>query len=123
MEKNILNLTQHVASVEQEKIGVFEPSNKDEVRKWLNFDEIPDVYGISVSAKQLAEIAEKELKSWSIKYVMIGGAPFLMSMLENQLNKRDIIPLYAFSKRVVEEKDGVKKSVFKHLGFVEMSDV
>ena len=49
---------------------------------------------------------------------MIGGAPYLMAELEMALGWVGIIPLYAFSVRVSSEKDGVKTSVFRHLGFV-----
>ena len=54
---------------------------------------------------------------------MVGVAPFCMSYLENYLRRKGLKPLYAFSRRIVEEQqqaDGtVKKvAVFKHEGFV-----
>ena len=54
---------------------------------------------------------------------MIGGAPFFMGALEAALYRRDLTPLYAFSRREVVEKatdDGAvtKTAVFRHEGFV-----
>ena len=37
----IINLTQHLVSVEQAAQGVFEPTDKDFVRELLTFKEIP----------------------------------------------------------------------------------
>jgi len=56
---------------------------------------------------------------------MIGGAPFLMSALEDALVIAGITPLYAFSVREsveAEQADGSvrKVAVFRHLGFVEV---
>ena len=57
---------------------------------------------------------------------MIGGAPYFMSTLEKKLKEYGIKPLYSFSKRIVEESEDkdtgevVKKTIFKHLGFVEV---
>lgn len=58
---------------------------------------------------------------------MIGGAPFLMPVLDKALRNYGHRPIYAFSKRESVEKtnpDGtvVKTSVFKHAGFVELGD-
>jgi hypothetical protein len=69
----------------------------------------------------LAEIAEASGEPAA----MIGGAPYLMSELEQALFERGITPLYAFSKResveeVTDSGETVKKTVFKHLGFVEV---
>ncbi len=56
--------------------------------------------------------------------VMIGGAPFLMPVLQKALQMRGITVLYAFSERVSIEKivDGVvvKTNEFKHIGFIEV---
>ena len=56
---------------------------------------------------------------------MIGGAPYLMSALENALMAVGIKPLYSFSERVSMEEtiaDGTvrKTNVFRHVGFVEL---
>ena len=117
----MLNLTQYEATKEQREQGVIEPStaDKEAIKALLTFDEIPTYHDIRARAITLAEIAER----YNVKYAMIGGAPYLMSSLERALASKGIIPLYAFTKRVAEEEklpDGsvVKKTVFKHLGFV-----
>ena len=57
---------------------------------------------------------------------MIGGAPFFMGILEQELKKQGIKPVYAFSQRESVDKemaDGSvqKVAVFKHLGFYEVN--
>lgn len=55
---------------------------------------------------------------------MIGGAPYMMALLEQALWARGIVPLYAYSeRRSVEKTDPItgevtKTAVFVHLGFV-----
>jgi len=117
----ILNLTQHKPTEEQIKAGVIEPSEiKSVIQTLLTFDAIPSKEEIEERAFRLAKIAYSE----GIEKVMIGGAPYLMSSLEKYLKHLGMKPLYAFSKRVVEEintENGVeKKVIFKHLGFVEV---
>ena len=119
MSRKILNLTQHVASKEQISAGVFEPADKKEIQKFLTFEELPDRHEIYKRAVRLSLIAEKELKNKGKRYAMIGGAPFLMSTLEDFLRVRNIIPLYAFSRRIVKEEGDKKVSLFKHEGFVQ----
>ncbi len=116
----ILNLTQHQATPEQIRAGVAEPDDylKGKIRTALTFLDRPDQENIRKRAEELALIALTE----EVKFAMIGGAPYLMADLETALLKREITPLYSFSKRVVEEvKEGdtVKKiAVFKHGGFI-----
>ena len=117
----IVNLTQHDASVEQKEGGVFEPHQKEKVKSCLTFSSLPDREEIQKRALRLAQIAESE----KVDSAMIGGAPYLMSALEEALIKKGINPLYAFSKRESIEKTlpdgGVEKTqVFRHLGFVEV---
>jgi len=125
----ILNLTQHQATKEQVEAGVVEPTEKEYIQKLLTFEDMPSRDEIKKRAKLLAGYAHLWLSRNGIdKYhdrkALIGGAPFLMSALENELRKHRIKPLYAFSKRVSEEKevDGkiVKTNVFKHIGFVKV---
>ena len=116
----ILNLTMHNATKEQVEAGVFEPTDKEMVRKLLNFDKIPTKAEIRARANNLREIAEQEAD-----VVMIGGALFLMSSLEEELKAHNIKPVYAFSRRVSEDvtnPDGsvTKKTIFKFDGFVEV---
>jgi len=116
----ILNLTQHNATPEQVSQGVVEPKDKAQVQALLTFDELPTAEEIRRRAEALAEIAAAE----GAEAAMIGGAPYLMADLEAALQARGIRPVYAFSRREVVETqmpDGtvVKKTVFRHLGFVE----
>lgn len=117
----ILNLTQHAASEEQIEAGVVEPASelKDQIRKLLTFEELPEISEIFWRADQLADIAD----GTGSGAAMIGGAPFLMASLERALWMRNIQPRYAFSRREsVEEKqdDGSvrKVAIFRHLGFI-----
>ena len=117
----ILNLTQHKPTEEQIKAGVIDPSEiKSEIQALLTFDEIPSKEEMEERAIRLARIVYSE----GINKAMIGGAPYFMSTLERVLKENGIQPLYAFSKRVVEEvetENGFeKKVIFKHLGFVEV---
>ena len=118
MNKKIINLVMHAASPEQ---GAFEPDNKAEVKDLLVFKDLPTTNEIRQRAHILANIAGE----YDATHAMIGGALYLMSHLERALLTRGITPLYAFSERVsvevVNDKGEVeKKSVFKHLGFIEV---
>lgn len=117
----ILNLTQHNATPEQLAAGVFEPKQKEFVKKLLTFDEIPTRDELMKRAITLSAVA------WESKAdgALIGGAPYLTGFLERELKRTGIKPVYAFTKREVLEfpqPDGsVKKvAVFRHLGFVEV---
>jgi len=137
----ILNLTQHVATQEQIEAGVFEPSEEDkaQIQRFLTFDEIPSKDEIETRAASLVGVATKifdyidyvdEYNSfqspvWIKRIVMIGGAPYLMSSLEEHVKNRNIKGVYAFSKREsvdqVQQDGSIKKvAVFKHCGFVEV---
>jgi len=113
----ILNLTQHDATEEQLKAGVVEPTKEDKawVRQLLTFNEIPSKNDIVRRAKELSEVAEEYIEC---EKAMIGGAPFLMPSLEYYLKKKGVVPVYSFSKIIVEDRDGVKISKFKFEGFV-----
>ena len=120
----ILNLTQHEATPEQKKAGVREPASKGYIKQLLTFEKLPNKKEMEKRARELAWLAEA-YKSEGCTKVMIGGAPYFMSTLEQVLKEHGFIPVYAFSKReCIEEKmpDGsVKKvQVFRHLGFVEV---
>jgi hypothetical protein len=114
----ILNLTMHKATKEQIEAGVFDLHGEGIVNL-LTFEEIPTPDELEERATQLAKIAQKQ----KVRKAMIGGAPYLMPYLENQLCLNGIAPVYAFSKResVEKELDGkvIKTNVFKHVGFVE----
>lgn len=125
----IINATQHIATPEQVEAGVIDLTGFyiTEIKNMLNFEAIPETDNMRDRALRIVEV----ISSWNfvrasegkemVNQVMIGGAPFFMSILEQTLKQHDYVPLYAFSKRVSEERlvDGkaTKTSVFKHLGF------
>lgn len=116
----ILNLTQHNATPEQREQSVVEPEDKQRVKQLLTFDNLPTADEIAGRAEALAAIAAES----GAEAAMIGGAPYLMADLETALKVQGVRPVYAFSKREVVETtqpDGtvLKKTVFRHLGFVE----
>lgn len=120
----MLNLTMHEATVDQVEAGVVEPSQKSDIKSLLVFIEIPVKDQVRLKALRLAEIAKAEIMAKGCaKKAMIGGAPYLMSHLEQELKAKGIQPFYAFSQRVSEEREVngkvTKVNVFKHLGFYE----
>lgn len=121
MGKIIYNLTQHQATPEQVAQGVvdLEPTDRDQLRALLTFEEIPSKEEIEQRAEAIANLAY-----WDADSAMIGGAPYLMPALSTALKNRKIQPVYAFSKResldMPQEDGSVRKvAVFKHVGFVE----
>lgn len=133
MQHFIVNLTQHNSTVEQ---GVYDlPEDmKVQLKDLLTFHNLPTQKEIQSRAAQIADLANlffvEEMEGLDLVdgeftvSAMIGGAPYLMSPLEEYLKQNSIAPLYAFSQRVsVEETDSEgnvhKKNIFKHLGFVE----
>jgi hypothetical protein len=138
----IINLTQHKATPEQVVQGVVDlPQGlKKLLSEALTFVSVPDKEILDSRANTIYEIAVSHILNvpfnmveWDINYdaeikakgdfgFMIGGAPYLMPYLEEVLRGAGT-PLYAFSKREsIEVKEGdtvIKKSVFKHIGFVE----
>jgi len=125
----ILNLTQHQATKEQAEAGIVEPCEKKYIQKLLTFNEFPSRELIKKRAKLLAGYAHlwfnrKGVDKYHERKALIGGAPYIMSALENELKKYRIEPLYSFSQRISEEKeiDGkvVKTNVFKHIGFIKV---
>jgi hypothetical protein len=145
MSDLIINLTQHLATPDQQVEGVIDLPSKYRERliKLLTFNELPDCRIIEKRARDIGDLVEEFLlddlspvKEEFIKIkkngysgienlglsFMIGGAPFLMVPLVDELKSLGE-PMFAFSKRIVVEeaqKDGtvVKKSLFKHQGFV-----
>ena len=111
----IVNLTQHPASQEQKDVGVFDlpEYDREELISDLTFDKIPDRDMVEGRAANITEMAA----STGAKNAMIGGALWLMEPLQRHLVYANIQYHYAFTKRIVVEKNGVKTSVFKHEGF------
>jgi hypothetical protein len=128
---NVINMTQHPATAEQEAEGVIEPQDvvqqnvvpatKEQVQNLLTFNTLPTSEELFYRATELAQIAMYS----GCEAAMIGGAPFFMSELENALRKVGVKPVYAFSIRdSIEQPDGnggVRKvNVFRHAGWVEV---
>jgi len=144
VKRVILNLTQHSATPEQQSQGVVEPSAelKQKIKQLLTFEELPEYSDIMERAEKLVDLIEDEYlpdlekrgviqvssegqADFEVEGVLIGGAPYLMAPLEEELIEAGFVPLYAFAKRVVEERqepDGtVKKiTVFRHQGFIRV---
>lgn len=117
----IINLTQHPATPAQIAEGVVDLQDKSSLSAALNFESLPSSEEVAVRASIIAELAAHS----GCQAAMIGGAPYLMSALEQALKNKGIQPLYAFSERKsveVTKEDGSveKKSVFSHLGFVKV---
>ena len=119
---SILNFTQHAATAEQLDAGVIDLMQHDlaSLKALLNFVGLPTADEIYERAYAIAALAENLFA----ETVMVGGAPFLMPVLQKALQMRGITVLYAFSERVSIEKivNGVvvKTNEFKHIGFIEV---
>jgi hypothetical protein len=118
----IVNLTQHQATAEQMAAGVFnlEGIAMNTLKQNLTFTEIPSREEIINRVNIIVGIALAN----GAEAAMIGGAPYLMPVLEQALYKYGITPLYSFTQRETVEKVGengevVKTAVFRHIGFVE----
>jgi len=90
-----------------------------QIRSLLTFNSLPTKAEIEARAEALAELAQ------GYPVVMIGGAPYLMSALEQVLKSWGSIPVYAFSERESVEHtlpDGSvrKTNIFRHKGFVQV---
>ena len=119
---SILNFTQHAATAVQLDAGVIDLMQHDlaSLKALLNFVGLPTADEIYERAYAIAALAENLFA----ETVMVGGAPFLMPVLQKALQMRGITVLYAFSERVSIEKivNGVvvKTNEFKHIGFIEV---
>lgn len=128
----IINLTQHQATAEQLQAGVVDLPEKrrQQLCQLLTFEEIPTAQELQERAKAIVDLpfvvesVEDMVKPMPEK-ALIGGAPFFMGTLKEELRAAFIQPTYALSKRVVQEvtqPDGtvVKTAAFKHIGFVDV---
>lgn len=128
----IINLTQHQATAEQLQAGVVDLPEKrrQQLCQLLTFEEIPTAQELQERAKAIVDLpfvvesVEDMVKPMPEK-ALIGGAPFFMSYLEEELKAAFIQPIYSFTKRevyVTTQPDGtiVKTAVFKHIGFVDV---
>ena len=113
-----LNLTNHLATPEHR---CSEPTNKKEVQDLLTFHSLPSKEEVADRANRLALLAVRE----GATSALLGGAPYLMSVLERALKTAGVTPVYSFTERMSEETtaaDGsvTKTNVFKHVGWVEV---
>ena len=125
MQTKIINLTQHKASAEQLEAGVKDIgfNHDSRLKELLTFDEIPTQDDLVRRAEKIGDMLigvefwgrQTEMKA------MIGGfQPFMPILAKMLLTRFGIKSVYAFTKRVaVEDDDGTKTSVFKHMGFVD----
>ena len=129
----ILNLTQHTATPDQIVAGVVDlpELERQMLQKLLTFEELPSVQDLADRAAAILYLIEGtdwhpgqlDGESPHFESAMIGGAPFLMPILAESLKESGLLPVYAFSQRVVEEQGdeagSVRKvAVFRHIGFV-----
>lgn len=117
----ILNMTQHTATPEQIAAGVVDLVGKqrDKLIALLTFDALPTKAEVQQRAFAISGLA----KQAHATHVMIGGAPYLMRPLEDDMAWRKISVLYAFSLREgIDEMlpDGTvkKTTMFRHAGFI-----
>lgn len=108
----MINLTQHKSTPDQ---GCSEIVNVKRLRSLLTFKKLPGQLEITARAEHIARMAVDS----GHDSALIGGAPFLMPVLALALKEKGIVPFYAFSERVSTEKDGIKTSVFNHVGFIK----
>jgi len=120
----ILNLTQHGATTEQLAAGVVDlpVAEKAMLVRLLTVDDLPNKREIEVRCHDIAMLGATAFEQHPTR-AMIGGAPWMMSALEDALINQGIEPVYAFSRRVSEEvtqPDGavIKSNIFKHIGFI-----
>lgn len=142
----IINLTQHISTMEQteERVIDLPTEYRDQLVDLLTFNSLEEANDATNRAEQIEDLIIDYLKEYifieevnelvdpqiedlwrllrskDIK-VMVGGAPFLMSSLEEVFGNWAQVG-YAFSTResVEEVVDGktIKTSKFQHKGFV-----
>lgn len=129
MCKIYINLTQHQTTPEQVDAGVVDlsPEQRQQLARLLTLDALPDHLELRSRSRAIGDlvaglVAEIGTSDGFTPFFLIGGAPFLVSVLAEYLSERFSTDcVYAFSKRVSQEDPvtGVKTSVFKHEGFVK----
>jgi hypothetical protein len=122
MSRTVINITQHNTSPDQVEAGIedLSPDHKTRLKELLTFDEIPHLGDIWQRADTIVSFLTDECGLDPDKHaIMVGGAPFFLPALVEELRTEGFIVYHAFTKRVVEEKDGVKKAVFRHEGLIK----
>lgn len=116
----IYNFTQHETIPYQKKFNIVDVPNQEYLKSLLTFDVLPDSDELEKRATLIADYATEI----GAKQIMIGGALYLMPYLIDELNKRNIISYFAFSKRVnkeiiVNDETVIKKSKFLMEGLIK----
>lgn len=116
----IYNFTQHETIPYQKKFNIVDVPNQEYLKSLLTFDVLPDSDELEKRAVLIADYATEI----GAKQIMIGGALYLMPYLIDELNKRNIISYFAFSKRVnkeiiVNDETVIKKSKFLMEGLIK----
>lgn len=124
----IINLTQHELTPEQKALIDIECyTDRQKVKDLLTFTKLPTQIQILQRAVDLANIVRDIVdqdEHINLFLVLIGGAPYLMKPLIEELKEIGVTPVFSYTDRVSVETmqpDGsvVKTQVFKHLGYVE----
>ena len=116
----IYNFTQQETIPYQKKFNIVDVPNQEYLKSLLTFDVLPDSDELEKRAILIADYATEI----GAKQIMIGGALYLMPYLIDELNKRNIISYFAFSKRVnkemiVNDETVIKKSKFLMEGLIK----
>jgi hypothetical protein len=135
MKSITLNLTQHQPTAEQVSAGVINLKEElqPQLKALLNFTDIPTADDLEKTAQGIGSLVyqhlgmdynendDSEVKAHKLQF-MIGGAPYLMKPLIEELNYLGR-PVFSFTERVSVEKEVngevIKTSIFKHKGWVE----
>lgn len=127
MNNLYFNATQHVLTPSQQKEGNWinlEESDIKIIRDLITFDTIPSENDMVERARKLAGLVTSHCAIAGVETckVMIGGAPYFQSCLENALLGSGFEPVYSFSERkCIETPNGdivEKKFIFEHVGWV-----
>lgn len=120
-----VNLTQHPTTPEQKEEGVFDLEGKmlSQLKAKLTFDTLEDAREHNVHTRAVRMAAVVRGMDPKPQQALLGGAPFLMGPLADELRKVGVAPVFAFSvrdsKEVTQADGSVRKvAVFRHLGLV-----
>lgn len=122
---NIINLTQHLSTTEQQAEGVFDLRDEDRARltAMLTFDPQYTRKDLEFAAEEIVGL----LKEYDCYRAMVGGMPSFMPILERALVAAGVAVGYARSERVSVDQampDGTVRKVatFKHVGMYWASE-
>ena len=122
---NVVNLTQHLSTTEQQAEGVFDlPEGlREKLVKALTFSADYSRDDLEAAAEAIIEIV-KEIDCYR---AMVGGMPAFMAPLERALIEAGVAVGYARSERVSVDQvqaDGTvrKTAIFKHVGMYWASE-